>query len=232
MKRKTEGKMIGGKMIRRRQGFDWPPLLLLAMFAAVAGCATPVGKYFARRGADLADCVHAEIGLGWPAAPFLFPRATGYTMEAGGEAIPVPGRKPRWRMLLVPHVYMRTKLTDFAVLGSGYSQPVTTGWRGRYRPAGSGVAIQAGLPVYRNHEEVAGTSVHTEWAVFTKRTYDAAPPGRGGMVAERCWVGLSATLLVAFRLDFNLVELADFLVGISGYDLLGDDNWQRKEDKR
>ncbi len=205
--------------------------LVVALCAAVAGCSTPVGGYFARRGADLGDCVHAEVGLGWPAAPFLFPRATGYAMEAGGEAIPVPGRKPRWRALLKPHVYTRMKLTDFAVFGSGYAQPVTTGWRGRYRAPGPAVAINTALPVYQSHEEVAGTSVLTRWAVFTKRTYDAAPPGRGGMVAERCWAGFSATLIVAIRLDFNLVELADFLVGLSGFDLLGDVDWHRKEEK-
>ena len=189
--------------------------LVAALGGLAAGCSTPVGKYFARRGADLGDCVHAEIGLGWPAAPFLFPKATGYAMEPGGEAIPVPGRKPRWRQLLKPHLYIRMKLTDFFVLGNGYSQPVSTGWRGRYRQAGQAVSLDAGLPIYRNHEEGSGTSVHTEWAVLTKRTYDSTPPGRGGMVAERSWAGISATLLVAFRLDFNLVELTDFLVNVA-----------------
>ena len=207
--------------------------LAAALCAVVAGCSTPVGKYFARRGADLADCVEAEVGLGWPAAPFLFPKATGYAMEdVGGTPIRVDARKPRSRALGLPHLYLRMKLTDFFVFGNGYAQPVCTGWRGRYRRAGSTVALAAGLPVYRNHEEIAGTTVHTDWLVNTRRTYDAAKPGPGGQVAERAWMGFSATILVAFRLDFNLVELADFLVGLSGYDLLRDDAWKRKEEKR
>jgi len=198
------------------------PLLCLAAL----GCSGPVGRYFAQRGADLGDCVHAEVGLGWPVAPFLFPKATGYAMDPGGQAIPVPESQPRWRGLLMPHLYVRLKLTDYFVLGNGYAQPVTTGWRGRYRAAGSGVGVYAGLPVYRNHEEVARTAVHTQWLARTTRTYDTAQPGPGGMIAERCWAGLAATVLVAFRLDFNLVELGDFLTGWFGLDLVGDDYWQ------
>lgn len=208
---------------------------LLAGFLAalcMAGCSTPVGRYFALRGADLADCVHAEVGVGWPAAPFLFPKATGYAMDdVGGTPIRVDERRSKWRSLLLPHLYTRLKLTDYLVVGNGYAEPVCTGIRGRYRPGGAAVAFQAGLPVYRNHEEVAGTTVHTDWAVLTHRTYDATPPGRGGMVAERVWVGLAATILAAFRLEVNLIELADFLVGFTGYDLLRDDDWQRKEAK-
>ncbi len=214
-------------MARDRKRLAW---LLAAL--CVAGCSTPVGKYFARRGADLADCVDAEVGLGWPAAPFLFPKATGYAMEdVGGTPIKVEERKSKWRSLLLPHLYMRMKLTDYFVIGNGYAEPVSTGVRGRYRPAGSAVALEAGLPVYRNHEEDAGTTVHTDWLFQTRRTYDVTPPGPGGRVAERAWMGVSATILVAFRLDFNLIEFADFLVGWTGYDLLGDDTWQRKEAK-
>jgi hypothetical protein len=207
--------------------------LLTALCAAAAGCSTPVGKYFARRGADLADCVDAQAGLGWPAAPFLFPKATGYAMEdVGGTPIRVEEKRSRSRSLALPNLYLRLKLTDFFVFGNGYAQPVCTGVRGRYRHPGFGVPLQAGLPVYRNHEEDAGTTVHTEWLVDTRRSYDVAKPGPGGLFAERCWMGLSATVLVAVRLDLNLVELADLLVGFSGYDLLGDDSWQRKEEKR
>lgn len=206
--------------------------LAAALCVAALGCGGPVGKYFARRGADLGDCVNAEAGLGWPVAPFLFPKATGYAMEPGGEVIPVPESKPRRRALLMPNLYMRMKLTDFFVLGNGYAQPVCSGWRGRYRTSGSSVPIFAGVPVYRNHEEIAGTAVHTDWLVSTRRTYDAGEPGPGGRLAEKCWMGFSLTAIVAVELDLNLVELADLLVGLSGYDLLGDDTWQPKEPKR
>jgi hypothetical protein len=123
-------------------------------------------------------------------------------------------------------------LTDFFVLGNGYAEPVCYGWRGRYRAAGSTVALAEGLPFYHSHEEIAGTTVHTDWMVLTQRSYDAAKPGPGGRLAESCWAGFSATLLVALRLELNLVELADFLVGFSTYDLLGDDTWERREEKR
>lgn len=204
--------------------------LLTALGLVAAGCSTPVGRYFARRGADLADCVHAEVGLGWPAAPFLFPKATGYSMDdPGGTPIRVAERRSKWRSLLLPHLYLRFKVTDYFVVGNGYAEPVSTGVRGRYRPSGHALAFAAGLPVYSNREEGAGTAVYTSWTVRTRRTYDGEPPGRGGRVAEAAWTGLSATVLVAFRLDFNLVELADFLAGWAGYDLLGDDDWPAKE---
>mgnify|MGYP000589710109 CR=1 FL=1 len=198
-------------------------LAIALLCAALAGCSTPVGRFLARRGADLGDCVEAEAGLGWPAAPFLFPRASGYVMDAGGQAIPVPERKTRWRSLLLPHLYMRFKLTDYLVIGNGYATPVSWGWRGRYREAGRCVPILAGLPAYRNHEEIAGTTVHTDWTVLTTRTYDEAKPGPAARTAERLWLGVSLTLLASFRLDFNLAELADFLVGWVGWDMLGDD---------
>jgi len=208
-------------MKRRMLRMALPALLCLGAF----GCSTPVGQYFAKRGADLGDCVWAEAGLGWPVAPFLFPKTKGQVMEGPGGA-PAPSRSP-WRSLLVPKLYVRVKATDFAVVGDGYAQPVSFGWRGRYRAPGSTVALAAGCPLYRNLEETEGTSADTHWLVLTTRAYSGTPPGPGGKLAERFWTGVSATLLLSARLDFNLVELADFLVGWTGYDLLGDDDWPR-----
>ena len=202
-----------------------PGLVIAALLcAAASGCSTPVGRYFARRAADLGDCVEAEVGLGWPVAPFLFPKATGYSMDSTAEAAKTAHRSPS-RSLLRPNGYVRMKATDFLVLGSGYAQPISYGWRGRYRSSGTAVPLAAGMPIYRNHEEVAGTSVHTEWTVLTTRAYDAAQPGPGGKVAEKGWLGVWLTLLVSVRLELNALELGDFLAGWVGVDLLGDDDW-------
>ena len=186
----------------------------------MVGCAGP-RRYLAKRGRDLGDCVHAEIGLGWPVAPFLFPDADGHGM----------GRPRRRRPLglLLPKFYVRAKATDFLVISDGATTPVRTGWRGRYRHAGPDTPIATGCPILcPTHEENAGTAAHTRYYVLTERTYDGPEPGPGGRVAERFWMGINATLLVSFQLDLNPAELADFLVGWTTLDIVGDDDWQRE----
>jgi len=187
---------------------------------AAFGCATPAGKYLARRGADLADCVEAEAGVGWPIAPFFYPRFGGQAMDGSDAA-----RKAFRRALLLPKLYVRVKATDFAVIGDGFTQPIRTGWRGRYRRPGRDLPLAAGLPIYRNNEETAGTATLTRWLVATTRTYSGPEPGPRGKVADRFWIGASLTLLLSARLDVNPAELADFVVGWVGWDLLRDDEW-------
>jgi len=181
-------------------------VLLLGL--ALAGCSTPVGRYLDRRGRDLGDCVHAEIGLGWPLGVLALPDAP-----------------PSY--LLRPQLYVRAKATDYLVISDGYAQPVRVGWRGRYRHARPDVSIASGCPIVcPTHEETAGTTAHTRYCVLTERTYDGPEPGPGGRVAERFWLGINLTLLLSTELDLNLAELADFLVGWSGWDMLKDDGWR------
>ena len=208
-------------------------VLLVALAGAMAaGCTTPVGRYLSRRGADLGDCVWAEAGVGWPIAPFYYPRGRGEVMGANGEGSkPVP-QGPTWRELLLPHLYVRLKVTDYMVIGDGFTQPLRYGWRGRYRASGRALPIATGLPFYSNNEETAGTAVLTRWVVHTTRTYGETEPGPGGRTAEKFWAGLSLTLIASVRLDFNGVELADFLTGWFGLDLLGDDDWPEKEEAK
>jgi hypothetical protein len=136
---------------------------------------------------------------------------------------------PTWRVLLRPEAYLRVKTTDFAVIGAGFAQPVGYGWRGRYCPSGVAWSRLAGLPGDNNQEETAGNEVYTRRVIHTTHTYDLLPPGPGGRVADRFWIGIGATVLVSVRLDFNFVELADFLTGWFGWDLLNDDEWSPKK---
>jgi len=197
------------------------PIIAVAALCAVAvGCATPAGQYFERRGADLADCVQAEAGIGWPVAPFLFP-------QAGGQVMNGEGKKAWHTSVFLPKLYARAMVTDFAVVGDGFTQPVRLGWRGRYAESGSTVALASGCPIFANHEEAGGTAVHTRWLALTTRSY-ADEPGPRARVAERFWMGVSATLLLSARLDLNPAEFLDFLAGWFGYDLLLDDLWSPK----
>lgn len=182
--------------------------------AVGAGCGTPAGQYLGRRGRDLRDCVRAEAGLGWPLAPLLYE-------GPGGQG----GSGPGLRYWLLPRLYLRAKATDFLVVGDGFAQPVRYGLRGRYRPAGKAMALDAGLPLLRNDEECAGTAVHTDGPVLTTRTYTGPEPPPGGRVAERCWVGASVTAILSMQLGLNPAELVDFLVGWTTLDVLGDDGW-------
>ncbi|MBM4038997.1 MAG: hypothetical protein FJ290_10845 [Planctomycetes bacterium] len=67
---------------------------------AVVGCSAPAGKYFARRGADLADCVEASAGLGLGA--YARVKATDYAVIGCGAALcgPLVG----WRGRYVPPI--------------------------------------------------------------------------------------------------------------------------------
>lgn len=186
-----------------------------------AGCGTPAGQYLGHRGRDLRDSVRAEVGVGWPLAPLLYERPGGQGMRQGGQGRSSPGL----RYWLLPRLYLRAKATDFLVVGDGFAQPVRYGLRGRYRPVGKAVALDAGLPLLRNDEECGGTAVHTDGPCLTTRTYVGPPPPPGGRVAERLWIGASATVVLSVELGFNPAELADFLVGWSGWDMLGDDDW-------
>jgi len=194
-----------------------PPLLLCVV---ALGCSTPAGRYLSRRGADLGDCAHAAVGLGWPVAGLLLPEAAGDDMGDGSA--------PGLRYLLRPQLYARVKATDFLVIGDGFAQPVRYGWRGRYRKAGTDWSLASGCPLLcPTHEETAGTTVHTRLYVLTERSYDGPEPGPGGQIAERLWIGVSATLLASVEFDLNLAELADLLVGWFGWDMLRDDQWTR-----
>lgn len=170
--------------------------------ATLCGCLAPVRTYCARRGRDLADCVKAEVGFGGP--------------QMGG-------------------IYARVKATDFAVAGCGLTIATRWGWRGRYEPSGRRSAWEMGLPFLANGYDYQPigpmparrglTSVSTRGPCFTTRTYDGAGPGPRGKIAERFWVGLSATLLLSARLDVNPAEFLDFLAGCLGWDMLRDDEW-------
>ncbi len=201
----------------------WPRAWVTALplvCAVAVGCATPAGRYLSRRGRDLGDCIEAEAGVGWPLAPVLFPRVWNPAARRG-----VGGGGPGPRYWLLPRLYVRAKATDFLVLGDGVTEPVRMGWRGRYRPAGLEASLASGCPLYANHEEIGGTTVHTRFFMLTRRTYDERAPGPRGRVAERFWTGVAATLLVSLRLEINPAELGDFLVGWAGWDLLKDDEW-------
>jgi len=182
------------------------PALALAACVWLCGCGDPISRYVGRRAVDLADCFKASVGLGVPA-------------------------------------YLRVKATDLAVVGAGFAIGYRVGWHGRYGggligPAG--VITDYGMPLIINAEAalpiVAAPRYHvvTFGPCFTSRGYPEGkePPGPWSRLADRCWLGLVATLGLSAQLEFNPVEFVDFVVGFTTLDLLGDDPWQPKEEPK
>jgi hypothetical protein len=132
--------------------------------------------------------------------------------------------------------YVRVKVTDYFVVGGGEVQTIfALGWHGRYTGMGTPVETGKGVPFAWN-EECAGAPpmVMTQSPFVTTREYDpAATPCRGTEFADRFWIGAWLTWGLSGRFGFNPVELADFLAGWFGLDLLKDDeaepvDWQKR----
>lgn len=128
--------------------------------------------------------------------------------------------------------YLRVKLTDLLVLGAGYGQTETVGWRGRYSgPPGLSAEEQWGIPLVRCVEEVYSEDhfrleVETWGPCFTKRWYPEGEDRRLGTdAADYGWLGVSLTAGVAGHVGLNLLELGDFLAGLFLFDPLADDEW-------
>jgi len=210
---------------------------------AAWGCSASVQRYFARRGTDLADCLVAEAGLGSPLSLILSPveevdrqepswsEDVSFTSFAGAPT--ESGGEPRRRgmppmclccVVLMPKAYARVRVTDFAVVGLGWAQPVRYGWRGRYGSPGASGVEESGFPFIHNREKGGGISTETKMGVTT-RTYERGEPGPRGKIAEKFWIGAAATLLLSARVGFNPVEFADFVAGWFGRDMLQDDDW-------
>ncbi|MFW6162133.1 MAG: hypothetical protein ACODAJ_05145 [Planctomycetota bacterium] len=128
--------------------------------------------------------------------------------------------------------YVRVKTTDLFVIGAGYGQTETVGWRGRYSgPPGLSSEEQWAIPFVRCVEEVYSEDhfrreVETWGPFFTKRWY---PEGEGRRLergaADYAWVGFSLTAGLAGHAGLNVLELGDLLAGLFLVDPLADDEW-------
>ena len=132
--------------------------------------------------------------------------------------------------------YVRLKATDWFVVGAGHGGTTfSIGWHGRYTAGGTLVEGGEGVPFARN-EEWAGAPpmIHTHGPFRTTRTYDPKlEPAWGTRIADRYVVGVWFAWLVSLRAGLNPVELADFVTGLFGWDILADDDvepiyWQRR----
>ncbi len=125
---------------------------------------------------------------------------------------------------LVP--YVRLKVTDGFVVAAGDNQTVFAfGWHGRYTAAGSEIERGEGVPFVRS-EEWAGAPplIRTKGAFTTTREYDTSvKPCPGTQSADKYYTGLWIAWGINIRLNFNIVEFADFVVGFFGPDILKDD---------
>jgi hypothetical protein len=183
-------------------------MLAMTLGTVLTGCGAPARRYCARRWTDFGDSVEATVGFGFP-------------------------------------VHARVKATDFAVAGGGLALARRAGWKGRYGTYGGGgmpptagigfhpgTILQGGLPLLANGEAEASLVSKSQWSVetlgpcVTRHTYmPGLEPGPRSLVAEKFWLGATATLLLSARLEFNPVEFVDFLTGIAGWDMLQDDEW-------
>ncbi len=170
-----------------------------------AGCAQPPRGYLGRRAADFGDCFRLTIGYGLM-------------------------------------TYTRVKFTDWAVAGMGIAARERWGWRGRYGDRGwekarggdiyiGDVGYEAGLPFIVNEEgsDGAGNRVTTLGpSITTRRFARDLEPNWPGKLAERFWIGIAATAALSAEVALNPVELVDFIIGLTGIDILGDDTWAPK----
>ncbi len=125
---------------------------------------------------------------------------------------------------LVP--YVRLKVTDSFVVAGGDNQTVFAfGWHGRYTAAGSEIERGEGVPFVRSREWAgAPPMITTRGAFITSREYDTSvKPAWGTQLADRYYAGLWLAWGLNVRLNFNIVEFTDFLLGVFGADILKDD---------
>ena len=173
-------------------------VVVAVALVVLVGCGRPASGYLAQRGADLADCFEGRVGYGFPA-------------------------------------YVGVKATDYLVAGLGMATSEKFGWAGRYRNI-EGKEREEGIPLLFNRREVGEAEGGKEPA-YTEETLspfstirefhqkDAPRPPEGGRLAEQFWLSASLTAGPSVSLGFNLAEFADFLVGLTTLDLLGDDDW-------
>jgi len=122
--------------------------------------------------------------------------------------------------------YLRLSATDYAVVGAGRGGTIFAyGWHGRYGAHGVPVESGRGIPFAWNVEWPGSPpTIETRWPWLTTRTYDPeVQPGPRSRTANRFWIGAWATWVLSARAGLNPVELADFVVGWFGWDLLKDD---------
>jgi len=169
----------------------------MLLCAAAFGCSAPTSKYLAQRAQDLADCFEAAVGTGYPA-------------------------------------YVGVKASDFAVVGCGVAGTFRYGWHGRYggfRWESDDGWLEAGIPLVFNREEALWFPAYQDrirtWGpCFTTREYgEEKEPRPRGEIAEKLWIGASTSLVLSARVGVNPAELADFITGWFGRDILQDDDW-------
>ena len=132
--------------------------------------------------------------------------------------------------------YARVKATDLLVVGGGYAETKTIGWRGRYSgPAGMSTGEDWALPLVRTVEETYARDpegmdrfvleAETWGPSVTKRWYADGEERRIGTdFSDYCWLSARLSAGVSLHFGFNAVEFFDLLVGLTTLDPLQDDD--------
>ena len=197
-------------------------LCLLALSLA-AGCAAPrtVGEYFGDRARDAADCVRLSVGYGAglhlrahlpylpPAGYGTAPRLRMYGWDGPAGAGAAAWDQTAGSLFLPPVIWVDAdgRSPDLERLVGAASQPPSepTAFRGVWRFKAAGL-------------------LWPDSAMYRTEYLRTIPPGTER--ADAWWLGIDATLgYVSIRAGVNPAQIADFILGFAGIDLLGDDHW-------
>lgn len=196
---------------------------LLALFL-LPGCAG-FGEWSRARGRDLGDCVRGSVGFG--VGLYAEAQATSllHPSVGFGDVSLTPKQTLRWDPRPLPPGRVRTAAFPTLLIGwpvyrhelksMGYSGSAA-GWRGFVSPF-----ILAG----NQHVEGRSNSLLGLHRWFPNPLLGTEPEETlEARLVRQSWFALSGTAGV-IQVDFgvNPLEIVDFLVGIFGWDLLGDD---------
>jgi hypothetical protein len=196
---------------------------LLAL-AALTGCAG-FGDWTRARGRDLGDCVRASVGLGvglyaevqatsvlHPSVGFgdvsLAPRKT-----LGWDPRPIP--PGRVRTAAFPTLLLAWPIYRREMISMGF-EDTAPGWRGFFSPL---------ILMGSHHVEGRANSLLGLHRLLPNPMLGKSPPETPPERWSReTWFAVSGTLgVVHADLGINPLEIVDLLVGLVGWDLLGDD---------
>lgn len=193
----------------------------------LAGCA-PLSGYARGRAEDLADCVRvqAAAGLGL----YLEAEVTSFVQPAAG--LLDVNLAPRWGLgwdprANRPHGTLRTAAFPSLLAGwPAYGYGETAAGYGDTHPYLRG-AIAPLILMGNHHTEQRSVSLFWLHELIPNARFMRAPeepPLADVPLADHFWIGTSGTALaLSFDAGVNPYQIIDFVVGIAGLDLLGDD---------
>ncbi len=203
-------------------------LACVLLVSALTGCQGGLRHWVDARCDDLSDCVRYRIGLG--VGLYADAEVTAFLKPAVGVMDaslaphyttgwdPRPGRPSgQFRTAAFPLLLVGWPVYGFGETRAGYgdTHPYL---RGAVAP----LIFMGNSHLERSSHSLFGLHALVPNPRLEPPEDEPPPPATRGI--DRWWIGASGTaLLPTFDLGFNLPEFVDFVVGLSGLDLVGDD---------